>query len=220
MPVGTRFIQTVSDIDKKMSPLINILIRTHRPELLPRCIQSVIDSGYDNWLIWLHADNWDSFQASLKLTLSKDEEGNYNSKCCTLGYNPTDPEEYHYNLYCNKLMAMPEDGFFLFLDDDDTLIPGALSKIAPHLEPDRPVICQMLRNGRPKPADIYMDKHAVIKGRIGMPCMIIHSKHKNLYTFKATEDTDYEWIKTVSETLDCKFVKIPVVDAGKRSHGL
>lgn len=204
-----------------MSPLINILIRTHRPELLPRCVQSVIDSGYDNWFIWCHADNKHAFHESVKQSLRKDEEGNYTIgvKYSTLNYNPTAPGEYHYNLYCNSIMAMPTDGYCLFLDDDDILIAGALSKIAPYLDPDRPVICQMLRNGKPKPADMYMDKHAVVKGRIGMPCMILHSKHKDLYTFKATEDTDYEWIKTVSETLNCKFIKIPVVDAGQRSHG-
>lgn len=128
-------------------------------------------------------------------------------------------EGFSYNLYCNSLKNMVSEGFYFFLDSDDTLIPGALSKIAPHLEEDRPVICQMLRNGRPKPADIYMDKRGVIKGRIGMPCLIVHSKHKDLFTFTATEDADYQWIKTISEQLDCKFIKIPVVDAGQRSNG-
>jgi cellulose synthase/poly-beta-1,6-N-acetylglucosamine synthase-like glycosyltransferase len=190
----TRFIQTVSDIDKKMSPLINILIRTHRPELLERCKESVLNCDYDGEIEIRYFFDWE--------------------------YKGDRSQPYFYNLFCNKLIVRVTDGYCLFIDDDDILIPGSLDKIAPHLEPDRPVICQMLRNGRPKPADIYMDKRAVIKGRIGMPCMIIHSKHKTLYTFKTTEDTDYEWIKTVSETLDCKFIKIPVVDAGKRSHGL
>lgn len=205
-----------------MSPLVNILIRTHRPELLARCVQSVIDSGYDNWHIWCHADNPTSFYESLKYSLSKDENGMYDMgmRFSTLGYNPLPHHAFHYNLYCNTLIKMPGEGFSLFLDDDDALIPGALVAIAPYLEPDRPVICQMLRNGKPKPADIYIDKRAVVNGRIGMPCMIIHSKHKDLFTFPATEDADYQWISTVSEKLNCKFVKIPVVDAGNRSHGL
>lgn len=128
---------------------------------------------------------------------------------------------YFYNTYCNSLVKKVVDGWFLFLDDDDTIIPGSLTKISEYLtDPNRPVICQMLREGRPKPADIYMDKRAVVKGRIGMPCLILHCKHKDMFEFPATEDADYQWIKTVSENLNCKFVKIPVVDAGRRSHGI
>lgn len=204
-----------------MNPLINILIRTHRPELLKRCVQSVIDSGYDNWLIWCHADRPEAFTESVRQSLLKDDEDNYTigAKYSTLGYRPLPPSNFHYNLYCNKLIRMPDDGYSVFLDDDDILIPGSLSAIAPYLEEDRPVICQMLRNGRPKPADIYIDKRGVIKGRIGLPCLILHAKHKALFTFPATEDADYQWIKTISDKLDCKFIKIPVVDAGRRSHG-
>lgn len=127
---------------------------------------------------------------------------------------------YFYNLFLNDLFKRVTDGWLLILDDDDTLIRGALTKIAPLLtDPDQPIICQMLREGKPKPADIYMDKGAIIKGRIGMPCMILHSKWKDAYTFEAVEDADYRWIKAISEILKPKFGKIPVVDAGLRSHG-
>lgn len=177
-----------------LSPLINILIRTHRPELYKRCIFYVTENDYNG-----------------QIEIRKYEDQDYSG-------DRTQP--FFYNLFCNDLKSRVTDGYFIFLDDDDALIQGSLNAIAPYLEPDRPVICQMLRNGRPKPADIYMDKHAVVKGRIGMPCMIIHSKHKDLFTFPATEDADYQWIKTVSEKLDCKFVKIPVVDAGQRNHGV
>jgi len=128
--------------------------------------------------------------------------------------------DYSYNEFLNKMIRDVKSGYILILDDDDTLIPGALSAVAPSLEEDRPVVCQMLRNGNPKPADMYMDKRVVSRGRIGMPCLIIHSKHKDLFTFPATEDADYLWIKKITETLNCKFLKIPVVDAGRRSHGI
>lgn len=188
---------------------------------MKRCVQSVIDSGYDNWFIWCHTDRLEAFTESVRQSLLKDEADNYTigAKYSTLGYRPLPPSHFHYNLYCNTLIRMPDEGYSVFLDDDDALIPGSLSKMAPYLEEDRPVICQMLRNGRPKPADIYMDKHAVVKGRIGMPCLVLHAKHKDLFTFPAIEDADYQWIKTISEQLDCKFIKIPLVDAGQRSHG-
>lgn len=175
-------------------PLINILIRTHRPEMLQRCRLSVLEHEYDG-------------EIEIRYYFDEDYKGDRS-------------QPYYYNLFCNELLKRMNKGFFIFLDDDDTLIPGSLSAIAPHLtDEDRPIICQMLRDGKPKPGDLYMDKRMVSKGRIGMPCMIIHSKYKALHTFEATEDADYRWIKHVSETLNCKFVKIPVVDAGSRSHG-
>lgn len=176
-----------------MEPLINILIRTHRPDLCNRCVESVVSDQYKG-------------RVDIRYYFDYEFDGDRS-------------QPFFYNLYCNYLKDRVTDGFFLFLDDDDVLIPGSLSKIAPYLEEDRPVICQMLRNGKPKPADIYMDKRGVIKGRIGMPCLILHAKHKDLFTFPATEDADYQWIKTISGKLDCKFVKIPVVDAGQRSNG-
>lgn len=203
-------------------PLINILIRTHRPHLLPVCVQSVVDSGYSNWRVFCIADNLDAWRESIRQNLRK-EDGCYTmgEKFTAFDYKPMPPDiPFHYNLYCNTLIRRPLGGYNLFLDDDDRLIPGALSKIAEHLtNPDQPVICQMIREARPKPADIYMDKKAIVRGRIGMPCMILHSKWKDAYTFEAVEDADYKWIKAITDILKPKFVKIPVVDAGSRSHG-
>lgn len=176
-----------------------------------RCVPSFVACGYENVNIIVCKDFLDG-----TIIISNNQGGVYTSEI----KNIDKTKSYHYNLYLNNLFEIVEDGWLLPLDDDDTLIPGALSAIAPYLtDEDRPVICQMLRDGKPKPGDLYMDKRIVSKGRIGMPCMIIHSKHKALHTFEATEDADYQWIKHVSETLNCKFVKIPVVDAGRRSHG-
>lgn len=178
-----------------MTPLINILIRTHRPERFKNAFNSVVDDDCKN-IILVHT---------------------YEDK----NYSGDRHEPFFYNRFCNYLKDGVTEGWFFFLDDDDTLIPGALAQIAGYLtDPDRPVVCQMLRNGKPKPGDIYIEKRIVNKGRIGMPCLILHAKHKDLFTFPATEDADYQWIKTVSDKLDCKFVKIPVVDAGRRSHGV
>lgn len=191
-------------------PLINILIRTHRPEMMEKCSYSIENNCYHNLNCIFCYDNLDG-------TISIRYRDKYikQIKCF---FDKSVP--YHYNLYLNKMMSIVNGGWILVLDDDDKLIRGSLSLIAPYLtDPDQPVICQMLREGKPKPGDLYMDKRIVSKGRIGMPCMIIHSKHKALHTFEATEDADYQWISHVNEKLKCKFVKIPVVDAGKRSNG-
>jgi hypothetical protein len=86
------------------------------------------------------------------------------------------------------------DGWFMFLDSDDVLIPGAIEKIKPHLEPGRALIVQMLRNGVPKPA-----RAEIVKGRIGLPCIILHHSHKDIADVEAHEYGDYSWISKCGE---------------------
>lgn len=122
--------------------------------------------------------------------------------------------DYSYNLYCNDLKNRLMMTYFFFLDSDDKIIPGAIKKIKPYLQEDKALIVQMLRNGRPKPRNGLIEC-----GKIGMPCMILHSKHKHLADVTATEHGDYDWIKAVTDKIGYEFVPIPVVDAGERRRG-
>jgi hypothetical protein len=128
--------------------------------------------------------------------------------------------DYSYNLYCNELKSQVEDGWFFFLDSDDFIIKGSVDKLCNVLYysnktyEDKALIVQMLRNGRPKPREGKIEK-----GKIGMPCMILHSKHKTLADVTATEWGDYDWIKAVTDKIGFDFVPIPLVDAGKRGRG-
>jgi hypothetical protein len=123
-------------------------------------------------------------------------------------------DDYSYNLYCNTLKHFLWEGYFFFLDSDDKIIPGAIDKIRPYLNEDKALIVQMLRNGRPKPREGKIEK-----GKIGLPCMILHSKHRHLADVTATETGDYDWIKAVTDKIGFDFIPIPLVDAGKRGMG-
>ncbi len=129
-------------------------------------------------------------------------------------YNGEKVNDYSYNLYCNELKSEVKKDYFFFLDSDDVVIPGAIEKIIPYLNEDKALIVQMLRNGRPKPRS-----GSIERGKIGLPCMILHSKHKHLADVPATEDGDYQGIKAVTDKIGYEFVPIPVVDAGKRRRG-
>ena len=122
--------------------------------------------------------------------------------------------DYSYNLYCNELKSKVEDGFFFFLDSDDFVIPGAVEKIKSYLKEDVATIVPMLRNGMRRPS-----RPEIKKLRIGMPCLILHSKNKDLAHVTATETGDYDWIKGVTDKMNWQFINIPLVNAGKRSHG-
>lgn len=187
------------------NPLINILVRISRPDLWPRCLASIKACSYQNIRII----------AYVSTPLSIDTED-----CDIVVQGEADRSvKFFYNLFLNDLLAYVMEGYFFMLDDDDILMPDALNVIALELSPDKPIICQMLRNGKPKPMGVYMDKRWVVRGHIGMPCMILHSKWKNAYTFEAVEDADFRWISTINKLLPCKFVQQVLVDVGERKKG-
>lgn len=123
-------------------------------------------------------------------------------------------DNFEYNLLCNDLKAEVKRGYFFFLDDDDTLLPGALSAIAPHLKEDAATIVPFLRNGRPKPR-----RAEIVRGKCGLPNLILHSKHAALADVTAHAGGDYDWIKSVTDQIPWQFINIPLVDSPKRSYG-
>jgi hypothetical protein len=128
---------------------------------------------------------------------------------------------YFYDRYCNDLKEQVTDGWFFFLDDDDTLIsPTILQQLADHLNgPHEAIICQMLRNGVPKPAENYIRKKVIREGKIGLPCLVLHSKHKEVGALDGEKSGDYRYIRYVTSLVHTKFITLPVVNAGTRGHG-
>lgn len=131
-------------------------------------------------------------------------------------YHGEKVSDFSYNLYCQILKAgVPDDSFFFFLDSDDFVIEGAVQKLLPYLtDPDTAYIVRMLRNGRPKPAGDY-----IRRGLIGLPCLVLHAKHKHLADITPRECGDFDWIKAVTDKLKTKYLPITLVNAGSRSRG-
>lgn len=189
--------------------LINILIRTsNRPAQFARCLESIRSQTYKNVHIMVGHD-----------------------RAAALGYIPNELQTifvyadnsfvYFYDLYCNDLKKKVTDGWFFFLDDDDTLTsPTILQQLSEHLTgPHEAIICQFLRNGVPKPTDNYIRKHVIREGKIGLPCLVLHSKHKGLSGLDGQKAGDYRYIKEVTDQVNTKFITLPLVDAGTRGHG-
>lgn len=190
-------------------PLINILIRTcYRPEAFARCLESIISQTYRN----------------IRIVVGYD-------RATALEYIPNNIEvfpvvpyyeyPYYYDLYCNVLKEKVTIGWFLFLDDDDTLAsPTVLQQVSEHLTgPYEAIICQFLRNGVPKPADNYIRNRVIREGKIGLPCLVLHSKHKDLSGLDGQKAGDYRYIKEVTDQVSTKFIALPLVNAGTRGHG-
>jgi len=189
--------------------LINILIRTsYRPAQFARCLGSVKGQTYKNVRVIVGLDDIGALHY-----IPKDIES----------WNVSNESDcpYFYDQYCNTLKLKAAIGWFFFLDDDDTLAsPTVLQQLSEHLTgPHEAIICQMLRNGVPKPADNYMRNKVIWEGKIGLPCLVLHSKHKALSGLDGQKAGDYRYIKEVTDQVNTKFITLPLVNAGTRSHG-
>ncbi len=195
--------------------MINILIRTHnRPDYFQRCIESVQAQSYKGVELFISCQSDEDFDYAEAVLMD-----------CDIGYTliPVQPKsgQFFYNEYCNTLKSQVNGGWFFFLDDDDYLVnDGVLQELSTHLtDPDRPIICQFLRGGWHKPHHQQIEQKVFFEGQIGLPCLVLHSKHKNLADIHATESGDYMWIKEVSDKLDCLYVPLALVNSPERGWG-
>jgi hypothetical protein len=174
----------------------NILVRTKkgREHYLSRCLMS-IETQSEEVDTLIHKD--------------------------TDGFHPDSTSPFFYNLFCNDLKSLVKSGYFLFLDDDDFLHNHfVIQDVLPKLMEDRANIVQMWRDDTGcKPFDMHMDSGQIVEGKIGMPCIILHAKHKNIADFDDSETADFKFIQTCIEKLGGNFIKQIVVNSPHRNYG-
>jgi hypothetical protein len=188
-----------SEVTRKEYPLINILIRTsNRPSEFKRMLGSIVRQRYPNIRIIVGYDNPTAL--------------NYIPEGLETVYVTADRSQpFFYDQYCNQLKELVTDGYFIFLDDDDTLIVDVLSKInltGPGL------IVQLQRVNNIVPQSLTFQR-----GRIGMPCLILHHSLKNIADVPFGGAGDYFWIKAVTDQVAIPFEPIVVVYSFGRGLG-
>lgn len=194
--------------DKKMK--INILIRAHkRINDLRRCVESIRTQTYKD--INIIASYEDESDLGMLIDLGITD----------IHYVRYKRVNYFYNLYCNDLKSKVNEGWFFFLDSDDTLIDKyCVENLIPHLtNPNEAIICQFKRLVKLKPTNEQIDKREIVCGNIGMPCIVLHHSQKNISNFNDSSNSDYTFIKDVSQLIPTKFIKHILVHSLIRSHG-
>jgi hypothetical protein len=192
--------------------MITALIRTRdREDLFNRAIESLYWQTYKDWHVIVGRCNFTKNVRNYVPSYILVEQ-------MKLPASPAVPLPFFYDLYCHKLANLvPDNHWFFFLDDDDFLTsPDALLNISKYLtDPDKPVICQFLRNGVPKP-----NKDRIKEGNIGLPCLFLHSKHKHLVSLDGYKAGDYRMIKNVTDKLGgYVWAPVVVVETDRRSFG-
>lgn len=171
---------------KENEHLINILIRTSkRPNAFKLNIESICEQNYSKINLLISYDNKETYNY-INNTLN---DKNLNYKLFEVHKTS---DYYSYNDYCNTLLQNVNDGYIMFLDDDDKLLHNnALKYINEHLQEDRFLAWEYLRPDKiigPKKGDIK-------KGNITSCGFCYHSKYKSHWPTKI--GADFEFVKNL-----------------------
>lgn len=190
--------------------LINLLIRTsYRPVLFKRLLDSIYNQTHKN----------------INIVVSYDDER-------ALSYIPEEinkirvykdlSKPYFYDEYCNDLKSQVDNGFFMFIDDDEVLASNdCLEKLCIALKNHYGVICQFSRNGRLKPSNELINGRLIRRSKIGMPCIVLHHSCKNIADFDGSVSAaDFNWIKAITKKVKLNFVPLVIALADRRSYGV
>jgi len=169
-----------------LNPLINILLRhTYRPSYFPKCIESILKQTYKNIRIICCYDD-DNCLDYLKTITDVRFEYFY--------INIVSTEHYKYNLYCNTLLDKVNDGWIMFLDDDDMFSTDkSLQNVVNNILNDNTFIYWQVKLGSTiiYPLDI---KH-LNAGQITSNGFCFHSKFKDLSRWECKRASDYTFVK-------------------------
>lgn len=180
-------------LKNKTEEKINILIRTsNRPVYFRKCIQSIIGQEYENYRIIICYDKEES--------LSYLKEYENNPKITYFPVSVESGEKYKFNLYCNRLMDKVDDGWIMFLDDDDMLCHDhVFSMINEHLQDTNSLyIWKFLRPDK----EIYpKDINNIQLGEIDTTSFCFHNTHKRKSRWPDRQCGDYTFFSGLQQYL-------------------
>ncbi len=170
----------------KKEELINILIRTsNRPNLFKSCIDSILNQHYSNYKVIITYDKIESLEY-----LKKYEN---NNKIQYYFINIDNPNKYKFNLYCNFLIDKVNDGYIMFLDDDDILTHNyVLNIINDNLKLNNNLLIWKFM--RPDRLIYPKDINNIILGTIDTTCFCFHNSFKNTTKWTDKQCGDFYFI--------------------------
>lgn len=192
-----------------MQPRINLLIRNkYRPELFRRCLDTIERQTYSNIHLIIGCDSPESEDDALTNTTLR-----FSTEIVRLAPGT---EPFFWNIYCNTLKDRVTDGWFNVLDNDDYLVDEyCIEKLAQHLtDPSVGVICQFLRNGKPKPNNRLIRRGEIKRFFIGGGAIVLHARNKYVSDWDGHKAADFRFIEAVSKMIQMKFIPLVVQVAG------
>ena len=168
---------------------INILIRTsNRPECFKKCIESILQQNYENYQVYICYDK--------KESLDYLKEYEHYPQIRYFYVEEASAEKYKFNLYCNQLLEKVNDGYIMFLDDDDILIGNRTLEIMNwHLVANKMIIWNFLRPDKVVfPKDLNKE---LILGEIDTSSICFHHSLKHLSKWGDKQYGDFHFYKHI-----------------------
>ena len=182
----------LNPILKNNIPLLNILIRTtYRPEYFTKCINSILSQIYQHYKIIICYDDVKCLEYLY----------NYknNSKIEIFEVKTQDrTSQAFYNLYCNELLEKVNDGWIMFLDDDDMFYSKqALEIIAKNLYTENDILFWKVKLGN----NIIYPKNInnITQFNISGEGFIFNHKFKNNAEWDNKRSGDFRFITDLLE---------------------
>jgi glycosyltransferase involved in cell wall biosynthesis len=205
-----------------MKPLINIITRTsRRPNGFRKTKESIISQTYDNINHVVITDDMSS-----KVYLEKyDIKYFYINKTEILssvnrtgvpaGLNT--PGLFPHNLYLNTANQFINEGWIMYLDDDDHLAgPTVIEKFVNHIHSNDVLFYWKIQfpDGRVFPHSTCFNNEPM-PCRIGGSCLCVHSKWKDYIKWDAWQMSDYRVIRALHDTIPHKqWLDMIVINTG------
>lgn len=200
-----------------MNKTLNILTRTSgRPNYFKENVESIKSQTYPHINHIVCADDDESFEYASKLA-DKVIRVDRPEKRTEYGWMHSP-----YNLYCNSLMDAVDDGWIMFLDDDDVLVDSsAISDIMDGLTNEDEIIVWkgQIHN---KVIPSFSFGKGVALADIGSFCFMFHSKHKWAAQWDEVKESDFRVVFKLARLLNIKWVDkiVTKVNNDLSAHGM
>ena len=182
-------------------PTINILTRTSsRPIGFHNCHASIINQTYKKVKHIVSYENIEDekYLQSNRIEAIKVEKAVINKPKNKFGYIHAP-----YNLYCNALLSNVQEGWIMFLDDDDNLLHNKvleeLVKVIETIDDDTLLVWKMrYPDGRTLPPKQNVKSKAIEINKIGSCCFMFHSKYKNKVRWDEYKGSDFRFLNELT----------------------
>jgi glycosyltransferase involved in cell wall biosynthesis len=209
-------------------PLINIITRTsNRPKGFKINVDNIRNQTYKNINHIIITDDVNSekyiretgFDNYIKVDREKIIKNDKSVNPNTGRYSP-------HNLYFNEVLGYLEDGWVIYLDDDDRftskdVVENIVNEIN-KVDEDTLIYWRMVySNGRHLPLDMSKNKKPILGG-IGGSCFTFNVKYKHLALWDGWKCSDYRVINKLHNNIPKKhwvpknFIFVPSAGLGNR----
>ena len=192
--------------------MITIITRTsNRPALLERLIKTIVFQSYKDITHLILADNNRAVDYTTKIC----HKLKYKAKVVKVKKESNNNG--FYNLYLNTGIQLVNEGWIMFVDDDDYLIGNCIEKIMTQIKDENRIyICQYLRSYRAKPMkelfkniNYQAGQNDNFKcGNIGGGCLIFKKSQVKGCLWDDRRCSDFRFIKQMTAINNYTFIPI------------